>query len=402
MKAKSPRIAIVAASAPPLSSGGVASAHYNLFKALVGAGYETRLFTFYDNDLKKVDPEPGIERYGAPAWLVGFLYGTARFFMGLLSGSHAHETAVILRSQIGAIRAMAALNRYKPDVVILSDHGAPGLFAKRKPGRLVLLVSHHNPMRFLGQSSDQKASLLDARIAVFLENIVLGKVDKVICPSRYMQEWFFSTYSYKKQIEVLPNIIDDVFIDSIQAGTIHPKQASISRFVYLPSVGAKIKGGDFTIPILTSLLELDPALGFYIPGYVDSQYKEHLSLMELSSAIYLPGQVSHREHISLMKSCVFGISPAIMENFSMAIYEAVFCGVPMLAFDAGGNEDIITNGENGFLVPAFDLAEMIAVARKLAADTGMANLKQNTLLYTREKLNSQRILRKYLAAMEIL
>jgi glycosyltransferase involved in cell wall biosynthesis len=217
-----------------------------------------------------------------------------------------------------------------------------------------------------------------------------------------MREWFSSTYSYQRQIEVLPNIIDNGLIDSIEAKPIRVRQASTSRFVYLPSVGTRIKGGDFTMPILLGLLQVDPALGFYIPGYVDSEYKEQLSQIRALPTVYLPGQVSHDQHISLMKSCVFGISPAIMENFSMAIFEAVYCGVPILAFDAGGNEDIIISGENGFLVPAFDIAAMIETARKLTMRSDIESFKQNVLAYTREKFNSQKILQKYLAVMEVL
>ena len=45
----SKRIVIVASTAPPLGAGGIASAHYNLFRMLRSAGCEVSLVTYGDN-----------------------------------------------------------------------------------------------------------------------------------------------------------------------------------------------------------------------------------------------------------------------------------------------------------------------------------------------------------------
>lgn len=43
------------------------------------------------------------------------------------------------------------------------------------------------------------------------------------------------------------------------------------------------------------------------------------------------------------------ITPSLAENLSNAIMESLSCGTPVVAFDIGGNSDLLTHKENGYL-----------------------------------------------------
>ena len=56
-----------------------------------------------------------------------------------------------------------------------------------------------------------------------------------------------------------------------------------------------------------------------------------------------------------LSSSIF-VLPSRFEGFSLVIIEAMACGVPVVSFDCeNGPRNIITDGQNGFLVPAFDI-----------------------------------------------
>ena len=52
--------------------------------------------------------------------------------------------------------------------------------------------------------------------------------------------------------------------------------------------------------------------------------------------------------------------PSREENLSNMLAEALCCGIPCLAFDIGGNADLISHQVNGFLAKAGDTADMAA------------------------------------------
>lgn len=51
------------------------------------------------------------------------------------------------------------------------------------------------------------------------------------------------------------------------------------------------------------------------------------------------------------------VQPSRTEGFGLVLVEAMACGLPVVAFDCeNGPRSLITDGENGFLIPAFDIS----------------------------------------------
>jgi len=52
------------------------------------------------------------------------------------------------------------------------------------------------------------------------------------------------------------------------------------------------------------------------------------------------------------------IVPSLQENLANSIVEGLSCGVPVVAFNIGGNKDMIEHKSNGYLVKAYDIKDM--------------------------------------------
>lgn len=53
------------------------------------------------------------------------------------------------------------------------------------------------------------------------------------------------------------------------------------------------------------------------------------------------------------------VVPSLQENLSNAIMESLACGTPLVAFDVGGNSDMIEHQKNGYLATPFDSGDLV-------------------------------------------
>lgn len=391
------RIAVVAPSAPPFGGGGVVTAHYQLFRFLQSAGLDTSLLTF--NEVGVHADEPGIFRFGASARLRKLLdFMVYLYLKAQGSRQPAYQLVDIINSVPGVLRMNRVLRQIRPEVILIPDHGAPGLFLD-PGGARVFMAAHHNPSRFVHNPLLGDFCPIDAARAVSLEQRMVNRVEAVICPSAYMRGQFERTYRFSGRVAVIPNLLDHSYIDAIPVRDIR-HELGLQQTVpvlYIPSAGSILKGARFTAELARRLGTLHgKVLAVYLSGQIPAELQAELTTLPDNVRLFMPGQISNDRNISYVKSCSFGISPAIVENFSMAILEAGFCGLPMVTFDVGGNPELIEEGQNGFLAPFPDLDALVAGAAKLLDNSVCTAMHQTTLTNVRSRYDFKKTGRRYL------
>lgn len=396
------KIAIVSDSCPPHRGGGVGSAHFALYKAFLERGYEAKMFTFCDyQDPADRDTE-SVFRFGASDKVSKYLKMLTLFiFKIIFPGKLAWGTADVFVSAIGAWKMNRALQAYAPDIVLLPDHGAPAFMVQKKRGMKFGLIAHHNPMRFVGEPLIGDFSALDARITVWFENRGLRKVDRVSAPSHHMQEWFERTYKFDGEVTVIPNLADMDDVRKITANDIRSELGLPldTILVGIPAADVQIKGTVFIYEIIERMAERykEPFGVMIAGGKVHVDLAAQLEDVPEHVKLYIPGKLARETYLGIFKSCSFGIFPSVRDNYSMALIEASAMGIPMLAFDAGGNVDILQSGENGYLIDAFDVPAMAEKALEWMQDANaLAALRKRTLAYADRAFDPEMVVQQYI------
>lgn len=73
------------------------------------------------------------------------------------------------------------------------------------------------------------------------------------------------------------------------------------------------------------------------------------------------------------------ISTSKFENLSIAICESIDKKIPVIAFDVGGLNEVILNGENGFLIEKYDIQKMVGILKIILQDKYDFSFDVNTL-----------------------
>ena len=81
------------------------------------------------------------------------------------------------------------------------------------------------------------------------------------------------------------------------------------------------------------------------------------------------GPQPQAEVFQWMKSCDAFVLPSRKEPWGLVVNEAMACGMPIIVSDAvGAGEDLVTDGVNGFVVPAEDPDRLRAAMVEMALD----------------------------------
>lgn len=93
-------------------------------------------------------------------------------------------------------------------------------------------------------------------------------------------------------------------------------------------------------------------------------------------------------------SCDVFVVPSLAENLSNAIMEALSCGVPVIAFDIGGNGDMIQHKYNGYL--AKDISDLARGIEWVLDSANYQILSQNARNSVIENFSEAKIAQKYI------
>jgi N-acetyl-alpha-D-glucosaminyl L-malate synthase BshA len=168
-----------------------------------------------------------------------------------------------------------------------------------------------------------------------------------------------------KAIEVIPNFVDtDTYVPPATRAGGRPK-VLVHNSNFRP-----IKRVDDVIRVFAAARQRVPCQLVLIgDGPERSRVERLVHELDLAHDVRFLGKQLHFVKV-LQEADVF-LLPSETESFGLAALEALSCGVPVVASRVGGLPEVISDGENGYLLPLGDVAAMADATARILGDDAL-------------------------------
>lgn len=356
----------------PHMLGGTEKAVYEIARRLVRRGHRITVLTLDVHGYEPHSEIEGIDIYRLPAVSVTKLVG-----------------AQLTISPFSLIRASRIIRAVRPDIVHAHNLYfsltaiAPTI---KRLSRLPLLTTLHLPkMRY-------NKTLLDIAIQIYQNTIgrlIIGSSDKLIAVSEsVMMHAIKDLKASSSKVIRIPNGVDT---SAYLPGNQRHKNAIITYTGRL----IRNKGPQHLIQASPDILKAHPEAQIYIVGEgpLKDKLMRQVTSQKLEDNIHFLGNIS--DILPILQATTIFVRPSLTEGMSLAILEAMACGLPVVASNIEGNAEIIDNGKTGCLVPPTDskaLAETIEFLLsypKMASEIGENARKKAEKFYDWERIAYQ-------------
>lgn len=194
---------------------------------------------------------------------------------------------------------------------------------------------------------------------------VVNKSDVIIALSEYWKEYFKNEFSTKR-VEIIKNVIS--------APKAHKQQTSYFTLLFLGLLGKNKGIYDLLECIWDHKVEFQGKLKLYIGGNGEIEHvKQLIKEYGIADIVIFEGWVSGDKKIELLNKSDAYILPSYKEGLPISILEAMSYGMPIISTPVGGIPEIVSNGENGYLVEPGNKEDIYKAIISLLNDSDLRN-----------------------------
>jgi glycosyltransferase involved in cell wall biosynthesis len=181
---------------------------------------------------------------------------------------------------------------------------------------------------------------------------VLRSADRVAAQSKNTADNARRIYGYQKQMTIIPLGLKEPVLPSFSR-----KELSLSDDqVVLVTVGRLIarKANHHLIEILSRINNPKLVLVLLGEGPARVPLLELAKQLRIESRVIMPGFVSEKRKYQYLQAADVFVSTTSHEGFGLMYVEGMFCRVPIISYDHGGQTDFLEDGKTGYLIPLND------------------------------------------------
>jgi glycosyltransferase involved in cell wall biosynthesis len=243
------------------------------------------------------------------------------------------------------------INRIKPDLI--NCHFAiptgPSAVLLARRNRIPHLLSIHG-----GDIYDPSKRLSPHRTPGLHQTVrwVLRRSDRVVAPSENTAVNARRIYGYEKEISIIPHGLKEPVLPSFSRQELGLSDDQI----VLVTVGRLIarKANHQLIEALAKLNNPKLVLVLLGEGPARTELQELANRLRVENRVMMPGFVSEERKYQYLQSADVFVSTTSHEGFGLMYVEGMFCRLPIITYNHGGQADFLEDGKTGFLVPLND------------------------------------------------
>lgn len=218
---------------------------------------------------------------------------------------------------------------------------------------------------------------------------------KIIGLSHWLSECAKKSHLFKnKEIITLPNVLNTKSyspVDKALARTLLnlPLNKKLVMFGAMSATSDINKGFN---QLLQALNHLTDDIELVVFG--SSQPEQALPFEQ---PIHYLGHLYDDHSLKLVYSAAdVMVVPSLQENLSNAIMESLACQTPVIAFDVGGNQDLILHTRNGYLAKPYDVIDLAKGVNWVLNHENLSQLACNARGHVLDNFSCDNIVPKYI------
>ncbi len=200
----------------------------------------------------------------------------------------------------------------------------------------------------------------------------------------------------RREIEVIPNFLDCDHWKRVEAPQLRERLAGRGeRIVMHMSNFRRVKRVSDVVRVFARIAEaMDARLVLVGDGPEVGRCCDLAEELGVRDRVLFLG--NQESVVELLSVADLFLLPSEQESFGLAALEAMACGVPVIASDAGGLSEVVVDGETGYLCPVGDVAAMAEGAIHLLRDEAeLAAFREAAVRRVRSAFCAKRIVPLY-------
>ncbi|MFI1745827.1 glycosyltransferase family 4 protein [Thalassobellus sediminis] len=211
----------------------------------------------------------------------------------------------------------------------------------RKHQKAKVIAVDHNPRPLAGYP-------LKKQLKKKLKGFLYSKyIDLFIGVSNYTSQAILHDFGsfLKPKTQTIYNgvLIDDIILKTTARKKENPEFLVVSHLRFSKGIQDLIQA----VNLLSENLKNDLKIDVYGDGPYRKELITLIKTYNLDSVFNFKG--SHSNLKALYKEYDYMIQPTHMECFSLSILESLAANIPVITTPVGGNTEVVTNNENGFI-----------------------------------------------------